>query len=415
MLAFRFVHTADIHLDSPLKSLAMRDEALAEVVGNATRTTFRRMVDLCVSEDVQALLIAGDLYDGNQTSMKTARFLTLEMERLDAAGIPVFIIRGNHDAASKITRELVLPENVTVFPGKAQVVETDWNDHSVAVHGVSFRDPHAPDTLLNRFGPPVMGAFNIGMLHTSLGGAQGHDPYAPCTLAELQATGFDYWALGHIHRRTIHTGTTTVVMPGIPQGRDIGEAGNKSVSLVSVADDGLIAVEERHLAMAQFERLSVECHLLSDWPDLIQALKHALHTARRDHAGEHLIVRPVLTGETPLAWRAGRDLDLLHAEAQNVAEQIGTLWIDKIELALSAVSNASTGGAVEELAQIIAQRSLPPNDPAVLEDVERLLKYLPRELRGLLGDSEEETAATIVHAMQQGAMEVLARLEETDG
>jgi hypothetical protein len=204
-------------------------------------------------------------------------------------------------------------------------------------------------------------------------------------------------------------------MPGIPQGRDIGEAGNKSVSLVSVADDGLIAVEERHLAMAQFERLSVECHLLSDWPDLIEALKHALHTARRDHAGEHLIVRPVLTGETSLAWRAGRDLDLLHAEAQNVAEQIGTLWIDKIELALSAVSNASTGGALEELAQIITQRSLPLDDPAVLEEVERLLKYVPRELRALLGDSQEERTATIVHAMQQGAKEVLARLEETDG
>lgn len=415
MLAFRFVHTADIHLDSPLKSLAMRDEALAEVVGNATRTTFRRMIDLCVSEDVQALLIAGDLYDGSQTSMKTARFLALEMERLDAAGIPVFIIRGNHDAASKITRELALPENVTVFPGKAQVVETYWNDHSIAVHGVSFRDPHAPNTLLDRFGAPVMGAFNIGMLHTSLGGAQGHDPYAPCTLADLKATAFDYWALGHIHQRSVDAGTTTVVMPGIPQGRDIGEAGNKSVTLVSVADDGSVELEERHIAVAQFERLKVDCHQLSDWPDLTEALKHALRSARREHAGEHLIVRPVLTGTTPLAWRAGRDLDLLLAEAQNVTEPIGSLWIDKIELALSAASNASTGGAVEELAQIIAQRSLPPNDPAVLEDVERLLKYLPRELRGLLGDSEEETAATIVDAMQQGAMEVLARLEETGG
>ena len=414
-MSFRFVHTADIHLDSPLKSLAMRDKGLAEVVGNATRSTFRRIVDLCVAEDVQALLIAGDLYDGSQTSMKTARFLAQEMERLAAASIPVFAIRGNHDAASKITRELTLPDNVTVFPGKTEVIETEWNGHSVAVHGISFRDPHAPDTLLDRFGPALQGAFNIGILHTSLGGVQGHDPYAPCTLADLQATGFDYWALGHIHQRAIHPGTTTVVMPGIPQGRDIGEAGNKSVTLVSVADDGSLEMEERHLATAQFERLPVECRQLSDWPDLIEALKHALQSARREHDGEHLIVRPVLTGATPLAWRAGRDLDLLHAEAQNVAEQIGTLWIDKIEVALATVSNTSTGGAVEELAQIISQRSLPPDDPTVLEDVERLLKHLPRELRGLLGDSEEKTTAAIVDAMQQGAMDVLARLEETDG
>ena len=411
-MSFRFVHTADIHLDSPLKSLAMRDKGLAEVVGNATRSTFRRIIDLCVEESVQALLIAGDLYDGGQTSMKTARFLAHEIERLDAAGIPVFVIRGNHDAASKITRELALPDNVTVFPGKAEVIETDWNGHSVAVHGISFRDPHAPETLLDRFAPPVKGAFNIGMLHTSLGGAQGHDPYAPCALTDLQATGFDYWALGHIHRRTIHLGTTTVVMPGIPQGRDIGEAGNKSVTLVMVADDGSVAVEERHLAVAQFERLPVECRQLTDWPDLIGALMQALHTARQEHTGEYLIVRPVLTGETPLAWRVGRDLDLLHAEAQNVAEQIGTLGIDKIEVALTTIGNTSIGGAVEELAQIIMQRSLPPDDPSVLEDVERLLKHLPRELRGLLGDSEEETTAAIEEMMRQGAMDVLARLDE---
>lgn len=411
-MAFRFVHTADIHLDSPLRSLALRDEALAEIVGNATRSTLQRIVDLCLAEGVQALLIAGDLYDGSQTSMKTARFLAQEMGRLNVAGIPVFIIRGNHDSTSKITRELSLPENVTVFPGKAEAIETNWNGHAVAVHGISFRTPHAPETLLDRFAQPVRGAFNIGMLHTSLGGAQGHDPYAPCTLADLQATGFDYWALGHIHRRASHPGETTVVMPGIPQGRDIGEDGNKSVTLVSVADDGSVDLEERHLATAQFERLLVDCRQLTDWLELIETLKSTLRTARREHEGEQLIVRPVLTGETPLAWRANRDIDLLHAEAQIVAEQLGTLWIDKIEVVLATTKNTNMGGAKEELARIIAERTLLPDDPAVREDVDRLLKHLPRELRGLLGDSEEETNAAIAASIQQGAAEVLARLDE---
>lgn len=171
-MAFKFVHTADIHLDSPLKSLALRDEGLAELVGNATRATFSRLVDLCLAEHVQALLIAGDLYDSGQTSMKTARFLTQEMERLAAAGIPAFIIRGNHDAASKITRELALPDSITVFSGKANMIETTWGGHAVAVHGISFGKPHAPETLLNRFQAPVRGAFNIGVLHSSLGRAQ---------------------------------------------------------------------------------------------------------------------------------------------------------------------------------------------------------------------------------------------------
>lgn len=414
-MAFKFVHTADIHLDSPLKSLALRDEGLAELVGNATRATFSRIVDLCLSEEVQALLIAGDLYDGGQTSMKTARFLAQEMERLAAEGIPAFVIRGNHDAASKISRELTLPDSVTVFPGKANVIETTWAGHAVAVHGISFRDPHAPETLLDRFRPPVRGAFNIGLLHTSLGGAHGHDPYAPCALSDLQATGFDYWALGHLHQRAVYPGATTVVMPGIPQGRDIGEAGVKSVTLVSIADDGSLDLAERHLAVVRFERLPVECSHLSDWHDLVEALKHATRAAQRDHAGEHLIVRPVLTGETPLAWRVGRDVDVLHAEAQAVAEQIGTLWIDKIEVALDTGATTSPGGAVGELARIIEQAGMPPDAPAVQAEVDCLLKHLPRELRGLLGDSEEQTAAAITEAMQQGAMEVLARLEENGG
>ena len=114
-MTYRFVHAADIHLDSPLRSLALRDTRLADVIGNATRGAFVRVIDLCLEEQVDALLIAGDLYDGEQTSMKTARFLAEQFRRLDAVGIKVFIVRGNHDAISKITKELVLPDSVKVF------------------------------------------------------------------------------------------------------------------------------------------------------------------------------------------------------------------------------------------------------------------------------------------------------------
>src|ERR1700722_15219431 len=105
-MPYRFVHAADIHLDSPLRSLALRDPDLAELIGNATRRAFTDIVDLCLTEQVDALLLAGDLYDGEQTSMKTARFLVDQIHKLDEAGVRVFIIRGNHDALSKITREL---------------------------------------------------------------------------------------------------------------------------------------------------------------------------------------------------------------------------------------------------------------------------------------------------------------------
>ncbi|HUZ91243.1 MAG TPA: DNA repair exonuclease, partial [Methylocella sp.] len=123
--AYRFIHAADVHLDSPLRSLALRTPGLAELIGNATRGAFVRIVDLCLEEQVDALLLAGDLYDGDQTSMKTARFLAEQIRRLHDAGIRVFIIRGNHDALSRITKELTFPDSVKVFGGRAEAVAVD--------------------------------------------------------------------------------------------------------------------------------------------------------------------------------------------------------------------------------------------------------------------------------------------------
>lgn len=410
-MTFKFLHTADIHLDSPLKSLALRDEGLADLIGNATRTVLTRIIDLCISEEANALLIAGDLYDGAQTSMKTARFLAQEMARLADAEIPVFLIRGNHDAMSRITRELVLPESVKVFSGRAECVQTSWNGHDVAVHGISFRLPQAPDNLLDHFHTPVPGAFNIGLLHTSLGGAHGHDPYAPCSLAELQATGFNYWALGHIHKRAAFPGPTTVVMPGIPQGRDIGEAGEKTVTLVTVDDDGAVTLKEHALAVAQFERVQVAGDGLDDWGGLVTALRSALSGARRTHGAEHLIVRPVVTGVSPLSWRARRDVDLLRAEAQSAAESIGSLWIDKLELALEEGADSAPGGPVGELATLIEAGMTGSLQVPTQDTLDALSKKLPRELRHLFGDTEDDVAAACQEAMRQGALELLARLD----
>jgi len=406
-VAFKFVHTADIHLDSPLKSLAMREQGLADLVGNATRQVLRRIVDLCLSEQVQALVIAGDLYDGAQTSMKTARFLAQEMRRLDEAGVEVYLIRGNHDAMSKITTELELPSSVKVFGGRAEVVSTNWNGHPVAVHGISFRQPHAPDSLLPKFKAPVAGAFNLGILHTSLGGAAGHDLYAPCTLPDLQAMGFDYWALGHIHVRKVYEGQTTVVMPGIPQGRDIGEAGQKSVTLVSVADNGEMTLSERCLGAAQFERVDLPCDGIELWSDLLDALQRTIRQARRDFEAEHLILRIDVRGASSLYWRARRDQDLLFAEAQVVAEQLGTVWIDKIELGLKVPEATPPVGAVGELLELLEQEG--PSDGRA--DYAALRRHLPTALRGMFGDDEAQEASGLTKLAQQGAQDILSRLE----
>ncbi len=421
-MPFRFVHTADLHLDSPLRSLALRNADLAEIVRGATRQALVRIVDLCLAEEVDALLIAGDLYDGNQTSMNTALFLAGELRRLDEAGIRVFIIRGNHDAQSQVTNELTLPPSTHVFKGRSKPVlaKTLESGRDVYIHGMSFASPHAPESLLPSFQMPAVDAVNIGMLHTSLAGAAGHDLYAPCSVADLQAHGFDYWALGHVHQREVHASEPFVVMPGMPQGRDINEAGAKGVMLVTVTDEGRLTIEERAIGLATFERMSLDLAGISEWGDMLDAVRNAFLRARNTTAANHVILRLTLIGATPLAWRLRRDGDLLQAEIDNVAAGIGGVWVEKVELDCHN-PDTETGTAmadpVDELAALVSSDVLPAHGfrQDVRAAVEELLQQLPPELRQLLAPDEAAVERLAFDAGVSGAAEVLAHLHGSAG
>lgn len=374
------------------------------------------IVDLCLDERVDALLLAGDLYDGDQTSMKTARFLGTQLRRLDEAGIRTFVIRGNHDALSKITRELVLPETVKVFGGRAEAitVERSNTDIPVVVHGMSFAQPQVPDSLLPRYKPPVEGAVNIGLMHTSLAGSAGHDLYAPCSVTDLQATGFRYWALGHIHKRSVVEGNCAVVMPGMPQGRDVNEAGSKSVSLVTVANDGAISIEEHLTSLAQFERVGVDLTGFEDWRDIATAITRTLEHARSATVSEQLVARLSLTGITPLAWRARRDTDLLRTEAAERASVVGNCWIEKlhVECTPPTAVTGPTSDPIIELRQLIDSDVLCSEAyrSEAVRLVDELRGQLPPECRHLLGADEESFTTVLETLARAGADDVLARL-----
>ncbi|MFG1421799.1 metallophosphoesterase family protein [Roseixanthobacter liquoris] len=420
-MPFRFIHAADIHLDSPLRSLALRDPDLAALIGTATRRAFVGIIDLCLAEQVDALVLAGDLYDGDQTSMKTARFLGEQMQRLDAAGIEVFIVRGNHDALSKITKELAFPDRVRVFTSRAEALPAARAAGGVPVmiHGLSFAQPHAPESLLAKYRPPVEGAVNIGILHTSLAGAPGHDPYAPCSLADLQASGFRYWALGHVHRRAVVEGPCAVVMPGMPQGRDINEAGAKSVTLVTIADDLSIHMEARATSIAQFARVPVDATGIEDWRDLVAAVARALEQARAEVRAEHLVARVQVTGATPLAWRMRRDLDLLKTEADARAAHMGACWIEKLEVACAApaLGTASPADPLRELHRLIADEIVRSDafQADLVAIAEELRLQLPPECRDAFGADEAAVQALLARLAHEGAEDVLARLQAPGG
>jgi DNA repair protein SbcD/Mre11 len=421
-MSFRFVHTADLHLDSPLRSLALRNAELADIVRGATRQALVRIVDLCLAEEVDALLIAGDLYDGSQTSMNTALFLAGELRRLDEAGIRVFIIRGNHDAQSQVTNELTLSPSTHVFKGrgKAVLAKTLESGRDVYIHGVSFANPHASESLLPSFQSPVADAINIGMLHTSLAGAAGHDLYAPCSVADLQAHGFDYWALGHVHQRQVHASEPFVVMPGMPQGRDINEAGSKGVTLVTVTDEGRVSIEERAIGLATFERISLDLTGVSEWGDMLDTVGNAFLQSRETTAADNVIFRLTLTGATPLSWRMRRDGDLLRAEIDNVAAGNGGCWVEKIELdcrSPGAEAGAVMADPVDELAALVGSDVLPAHGfrQEVRSSVEELLQQLPPDLRQVLAPDEAAVERLAFDAGVSGAAEVLAHLHGNAG
>jgi DNA repair protein SbcD/Mre11 len=191
--SFRFIHTGDIHLDSPLKGLAGQQGSAAERIRTATRTAFENLISLAIEDEVDFVIIAGDLYDGDWRDYQTGLFFVKQMGRLSQAKIPVFLLHGNHDAESQITRKLTLPTNVSVF--SARKAETFRLEHlDVALHGQSFRQRDITDNLVPAYPPPVAGCFNIGVLHTGLGGMPGHANYAPCAIEDLTNKGYEYWA-----------------------------------------------------------------------------------------------------------------------------------------------------------------------------------------------------------------------------
>ena len=409
------MHTADLHLDSPLKSLAARDASLAHAVRTASRTALVRTVDLCIDEAVDALVIAGDLYDGDQRSMHTAAALTREMRRLHEARIPVYLVRGNHDARSRITRELALPDNVHGYDGRGGTHLLDGG--RAAFHGVSFTRAHAPESLVGKLRAPVADAWNVGLLHTSLAGAEGHDVYAPCAVADLESRGYDYWALGHVHVRAVHREhAPAIVMPGNPQGRDMGEDGPRSVTLATLDEAAGTRLEARTVGPARFERLVLDATGVPDWQGLVRACEDALVERREALEEEQLIVRVELVGESPLAWRVARDRDVLAELLRDTAGGLDGTWVDRVGSALVAPGEragaAGDDAALDRLRDLVDEDLLgsPELGDRVRAEVADFLRKMPKGFRDRLGDTEERSAATVDALLREGSRELLMRL-----
>jgi DNA repair protein SbcD/Mre11 len=363
MADFRFLHAADIHLDSPLHGLARYEGVPLEEVRGATRAAFDRMIQYAIEERVDFVVIAGDLFDGDWKDMGTGLYFARAMGRLAAAGVSAFVLNGNHDAASVLTKSLPWPETVKVFPSKSPA-SFRLERLGVVLHGQSFPTQHVYEDLAGAYPPPEPNAFNIGVLHTALGGAEGHAPYAPTSVEALQAKGYQYWALGHVHDFARVGDEPPVIFPGNLQGRNIRETGPKGAALVEVRDRAIGDIRFTPLDVVRWYRVQVDCTGLQTVEAVHGAVRAELAFAHSQSDGRPLIARVQLTGATPLAGALRDRAGELRDEVRALAAAIGPdLWLEKLSVQLETPAHAAPLGeqAPDDLLDLLAEAATSPD------------------------------------------------------
>ena len=229
---FRFMHCADLHLGGRFKGITETDPGLGKSMRESVFASFERVVDEAIGRDADALVISGDVYDGDNQLPSTRLWMS---EQLRLAGMPVFMCRGNHDHRTSWDSSIPYSDNVHEFGEVPETFTVDTGGGPFAVTGVSFADLHEQRNLAGMLsGEPDM--FTVGCVHCDVDSASEGHPYAPCRLSDLSGRDIDYWALGHIHRRQVVSEDPYVVYPGNVQGRSVKESGDKGAYLVTVTD-----------------------------------------------------------------------------------------------------------------------------------------------------------------------------------
>lgn len=402
MTAFSFIHAADIHLDSPLLGLARRGE-FARAFLSASRSALTSLVDEAIARRVAFLVIAGDIFDGDWKDWSTGQAFAREMGRLARAKIPVFMLRGNHDAESVITRQVALPANVHEFAtSKPQSFRLEAL--RVALHGQGFAKRHAQDDIAQAYPPTVSGWFNIGVLHTSLDGRDGHAPYAPTQIEHLRRHGYDYWALGHIHAREIVARDPWIVFPGNLQGRHAKEVGPKGATLVHVENGRVSAVEALTLDAARFDHVELDLAALADETALRALARSTFAQAAERAQGRPLALRVTLAGVSALHERLLARRAQIEEDMQALAAEAGAdMMLEKLVLA-TAPARPRAAAALDGFHEILDEIAA---DVSFRDEVVRTLASLrakaPDEVFERLAESgvDVEVGAVIQAALAQ--------------
>jgi DNA repair exonuclease SbcCD nuclease subunit len=340
--------------------LTAYEEAPVERLRLATRLALGNLVDLAVEDCVDVLLLAGDIFDGDWPHYGTGVHFASEMARLREAGIPVVIVAGNHDAESKLTKSLRLPDNVRTLSTRKPETVT-FEALGLAVHGQGYATPAVLEDLSTRYPAPHADMINVGLLHTSADGRPGHESYAPCTVSGLAQRGYDYWALGHVHRREVLFAGMPIVFPGNLQGRGLRETGAKGATLLHIDHDGSVSFEHRVLDVVRWVLLEVEVDGCAARDDVSERIAAVLRQAVSDAGDRLLAARVTITGVCEAHSTLAADAERLRYEVAAAAADVpgADVWIERVQLKTTSPRDLAHSGedAVGELMQELAELS----------------------------------------------------------
>ncbi|MEQ1858295.1 MAG: DNA repair exonuclease [Longimicrobiales bacterium] len=413
----RFVHVADVHLDT---SFAGRSEAVRQRLRDASRDAFRRAVELAVHEEVHAFLVAGDLFDSDRLSLKTERFLLEQMGRLEEHGIAVVYATGNHDpgAAPSGPRRLGWPKNVHVVsdPTPRRIQIADASGEPVGYVTAAGHASAEERTDLSRAFPRPTGDLpHVALLHSQVhhsAGAQQHHAYAPSELSFLLRSGYDYWALGHVHERQALAADPPIWYAGSSQGRTHAERGDRGALLVDLSDRDAPAVGFRPLAPVRWETLTSDrLESVRSLDELLRHLQLAWEGERRREGASGSVewmVRVVLSGPCPLWSELRSEEDNQHVAAE-LREVLGAL-----DVTVSAEGVHPVLAIREYAARVdVLGEALRLCD--AIRSGRAKLDVAAADLAGLDGD-DTRSVEQYVRALLEGADgELAARLVETPG
>lgn len=414
MTSFRFVHAADLHLGSPFQGLALKDASIAEIFVEASRKAFSTLVTRTIEAKADFFIVAGDVYDGDWKDNKIGLFFNREIARLERAGIPVFLLKGNHDAESVITKTITLPKNVLEFPtGKPGTFRLEAL--KVALHGQGFAERSATDNLALSYPAPVSGWFNIGVLHTSLTGREPHANYAPCSLEDLRSRGYDYWALGHVHEYELLGENPAILFPGNLQGRSIRECGAKGALLVSV-EDGTVSHERMIVDEARFAEVNVVVDVADDRAAILRRVEQAVEPMTERMEDRVLALRIRLSGQSLARNDIIARRQDFHDEVQAACHRAhADIWLEKLEMRLEPpVSHTGAAGMIGAGLDLDALVPAGENlSPAMLEEAQARLSEIVARLPGGLAASELPLGDDLTALLAEARDLLLARAGRT--